>query len=36
MASTMGTIIAVEAVFDIHMERNMVVNIKPAISRRGL
>ena len=28
----MGSIIAVVAVLEIHMERNMVVNMKPSIS----
>ena len=31
-ASTIGTIIAVVAVFEIHIERNIVINIKPNIS----
>ena len=31
-AVTIGTIIAVHAVFDIHIERNIVVSIKPNIS----
>jgi len=31
-ASTMGSIMAVVAVLDIHMERNMVVNMKPSMS----
>ena len=34
-ASTMGTIMAVVAVLDIHMDRNMVGIMKPNISRRG-
>jgi hypothetical protein len=32
----MGTIMAVVAVLEIHMERNIVGNINPNISRRGL
>ena len=32
MASTIGTIIAVVAVFGTHMDRNMVVNIIPSMS----
>ena len=32
MASTIGMSIAVVAVFDIHMERNIVVIMKPSIS----
>jgi hypothetical protein len=35
-ASTMGSIIAVVAVLEIHMDRNMVVNMKPSISRAWL
>ena len=35
-ASTMGSIMAVVAVLEIHMERNMVVNMKPSISRAWL
>ena len=31
-ASTMGSIMAVVAVLEIHIERNMVVNMKPSIS----
>ena len=31
-ASTIGNIIAVVAVFEIHIERNIVVNMKPNIS----
>ena len=31
-ASTMGNIMAVVAVFEIHMDRNIVVNMKPSIS----
>ncbi len=36
MASTMGTIMDVVAVFEIHMERNMVGSMRPSISSRGL
>ena len=36
MASTMGTIMEVVAVFEIHMERNMVGSMRPSISSRGL
>ena len=32
-ASTMGNIMAVVAVLEIHMERNIVVNMKPNIKR---
>jgi hypothetical protein len=32
----MGTIMAVVAVLEIHMERNMVGSMKPSISSRGL
>ena len=35
-ASTMGSIMAVVAVLEIHMERNMVVIMKPSISRAWL
>ena len=36
MASTMGTIMEVVAVLEIHMERNMVGSMRPSISSRGL
>ena len=36
MASTIGTIMAVVAVLEIHMDRNMVGSMKPSISSRGL
>jgi hypothetical protein len=32
----MGTIMAVVAVLEIHIERNMVGNMKPNINKRGL
>ena len=32
-ASTIGSIMAVVAVLEIHMERNIVVNMKPNIKR---
>jgi hypothetical protein len=32
-ASTMGSIMAVVAVFEIHIDRNIVVNMKPSIRR---
>ena len=32
----MGTIMAVVAVLEIHMERNMVGSMKPSINNRGL
>ncbi len=35
-ASTIGIIIAVAAVFEIHMDRNDVVNIKANITEVGL
>ena len=35
-ASTMGSIMAVVAVLEIHIERNIVVNMKPSISRAWL
>jgi hypothetical protein len=31
-----GTIMAVVAVFEIHMERNIVGSMNPSISSRGL
>ena len=36
MASTMGTIMAVQAVFEIHMDRNMEQAMKPSMIRFGL
>ena len=36
MALTMGTIMAVVAVLEIHIDRNMVGSMKPSISSRGL
>ena len=36
MASTIGMSIAVVAVFDIHMERNIVGSIRPSMSNLGL
>ena len=36
MASTMGTIMEVVAVLEIHMERNVVGSMRPSISSRGL
>ena len=35
-ALPMGTIMLVVAVFDIHMERNMVGSIRPSMSSLGL
>jgi hypothetical protein len=35
-ASTMGSIMAVVAVFEIHIDRNIVVNMKPSIRRAWL
>ena len=35
-ASTMGSIMAVVAVLEIHIERNIVVNMNPSISRAWL
>ena len=35
-ASTMGSIMAVVAVLEIHIERNIVVNMKPSMSRAWL
>jgi hypothetical protein len=35
-ASTMGTIMAVVAVFEIHIERNMVGNMNPIINLKKI